>query len=88
LWLRSVDPRFLHQRGSLPAATAAKVKPGNDIYQLRAVLRGNSPLVWRRLRVRTAARNVLHVTRLVSPLGQSRAATAFPHSFKKDNASC
>jgi len=31
---------------------AAKAKPGNDIYQLRAVLRGISPLVWRRLPVR------------------------------------
>ena len=30
---------------------AAKAKPGNDIYQLRAVLRGISPLVWRRLLV-------------------------------------
>ena len=31
---------------------AAKAKPGKDIYQLRAVLRGISPLVWRRLLVR------------------------------------
>ena len=31
---------------------AAKSKPGNDVYQLRAVLRGISPLVWRRLLVR------------------------------------
>ena len=31
---------------------AAKAKPGNDIYQLRAVLRGIGPLVWRRLLVR------------------------------------
>ena len=30
----------------------ANAKPGNDIYQLRAVLRGISPLVWRRLLVR------------------------------------
>lgn len=28
---------------------AVKAKPGNDIYQLRAVLRGISPLVWRLL---------------------------------------
>ncbi|MGH7592825.1 MAG: plasmid pRiA4b ORF-3 family protein [Gemmatimonadales bacterium] len=31
---------------------AAKAKPGTDIYQLRAVLRGISPLIWRRLLVR------------------------------------
>ena len=31
---------------------AAKAKPGTDIYQQRAVLRGVSPLVWRRLPVR------------------------------------
>jgi hypothetical protein len=31
---------------------AVKAKLGNDIYQLRAVLRGISPLVWRRLLVR------------------------------------
>ena len=31
---------------------AAKAKLGNDIYQLRSVLRGISPLVWRRLLVR------------------------------------
>lgn len=31
---------------------AAKAKPGKDIYQLRAVLCGISPLIWRRVLVR------------------------------------